>query len=165
MRSYVTVLAGIAVLTAAGCGSEGAPDAGDTAGGSGGQAAGSSTSVSESTAEQEKAAIAAAQAWLELIDNEEYAKSWEEAADLLKAAITKQQWEQTGQAVREQLGKVVSRELKSQRYATSLPGAPDGEYVVIQYNTSFEKQETIVETITPMLAEDGVWRVSGYYVK
>jgi hypothetical protein len=48
---------------------------------------------------------------------------------------------------------------------TSLAGAPDGEYVVIQYETSFENKKSSIETVTPMLDKDGKWRVSGYYVK
>ena len=48
---------------------------------------------------------------------------------------------------------------------TSLPGAPDGEYVVIQFDTSFTNKKVAVETVTPMKDEDGIWRVSGYYVK
>jgi hypothetical protein len=45
-----------------------------------------------------------------------------------------------------------------------LPGAPDGEYVVIQFESSFEKKKSAVETVTPMLEKDGKWRVSGYYI-
>jgi len=48
---------------------------------------------------------------------------------------------------------------------TSMPGAPDGEYVVIQFESSFANKESAVETVTPMKGEDGVWRVSGYYIK
>ena len=60
---------------------------------------------------------------------------------------------------------MVSRKIKSQQYATSLPGAPDGEYVVIQYATTFENKADAVETVTPMLDKDGQWKVSGYYIK
>ncbi len=69
------------------------------------------------------------------------------------------------QAVRKPLGQTVSRVLFSKRYHTSLPGAPDGEYVVIQFNTSFENKKSAIETVTPMKDEDGKWRVSGYYIK
>jgi len=48
---------------------------------------------------------------------------------------------------------------------TSMPGAPDGEYVVIQFESSFANKKSAVETVTPMKGEDGVWRVSGYYIK
>ena len=88
-----------------------------------------------------------------------------DAQKYFKRAITKEQWEQTAKAVREPLGKTVCRQLKSQQYATTLPGAPDGEYVVIQFDSSFTNKKTAVETITPMLDKDGMWRVSGYYIK
>ena len=116
-------------------------------------------------ADAEKAALAAAQAWLKLVDEGKYTESWNEASEYFKRAITKEQWEQTIQAGREPLGKAVSRTLKSTQYATSLPGAPDGEYVVIQFDSAFTNKKTAVETITPMLDKDGMWRVSGYYIK
>ena len=47
----------------------------------------------------------------------------------------------------------------------SLPGAPDGHYVVLHYETSFENKKTAIETVTPMLDQDGDWRVSGYYIR
>lgn len=46
-----------------------------------------------------------------------------------------------------------------------VPGAPDGKYVTIQYQTAFANKAEAVETITPMLDPDGVWRVSGYFVR
>jgi hypothetical protein len=68
-------------------------------------------------------------------------------------------------AVRNPLGGLVSRELGSKTYMQSLPGAPDGEYVVIQFKTAFENKKSAIETVTPMLDSDGEWRVSGYYIK
>jgi hypothetical protein len=38
--------------------------------------------------------------------------------------------------------------LKSAEYKTSLPGAPDGEYVVLIFNTVFENKKAAVETVT-----------------
>jgi hypothetical protein len=113
----------------------------------------------------EKAALAAAQAWLKLVDEGNYTESWNEASEYFQKAIIKDQWEQQIQGVREPLGKTISRQLKSKQYATTLPGAPDGEYVVIQFDSSFTNKKTAVETITPMLDKDGMWRVSGYYIK
>jgi hypothetical protein len=84
---------------------------------------------------------------------------------LFRAAVTQEQWQQSLKAFRLPLGKVVARKLKSKQYTTTLPGAPDGEYVVIQYETTFEKKQSAIETITPMLDKDGKWRVSGYYIK
>lgn len=115
--------------------------------------------------EKENAALGIAKAWLQLIEAERYADSWKEAADYFKSAVNQKQWEQSMQAFRKPLGKTISRKLKNKIYATSLPGAPDGEYVVIQYETTFENKKSAIETITPMLDKDGKWRVSGYYIK
>ena len=113
----------------------------------------------------EKKAVESSNAWLKLIDNGQYSKSWETAAGLFKNAVTKEQWNQSLNAVRKPLGKVIRRNVKSKQYMTSLPGAPDGEYVVIQYETSFENKKAAIETVTPMFDKDGKWRVSGYYIK
>ena len=113
----------------------------------------------------EEVAVAASQAWLALVDAGNYSGSWEEAAEYFKVAVTRDQWQRSMRAFRRPLGTVVSRKLKSKKYTNTLPGAPDGEYVVIQYETSFENKKSSIETITPMLDKDGKWRVSGYYIK
>jgi hypothetical protein len=113
----------------------------------------------------EKKAIEASNAWLELIDNSQYTKSWETAAEFFKNALSKEQWDQSLHAIRKPLGGVIKRNVKSKQYMTSLPGAPDGEYVVIQYKTVFENKKISIETVTPMKDKDGKWRVSGYYIK
>ncbi|MDH3746344.1 MAG: DUF4019 domain-containing protein [Acidobacteriota bacterium] len=114
--------------------------------------------------EKEEQAIAAAEAWLGLVDAGDYSKSWEGAAALFRKAVTQQQWIQSLNGVRKPLGRLVSRRVKSKQYLTQLPGAPDGDYVVIQFAASFENKKTAVETVTPML-DDGVWKVSGYFIK
>ena len=113
----------------------------------------------------EQAAIQSAQAWLDVVDGGGYAKSWQDSAAIFQTAVSQADWEKAVQAVRTPLGKMTSRKIKSQQYATSLPGAPDGQYVVIQYDTAFENKPAAVETVTPMLEKDGQWKVSGYYVK
>jgi len=113
----------------------------------------------------EQLAQQSADAWLALVDSGKYADSWQEASQLFKAAVTKEQWQGKLRASRDPFGKMVSRKLKSATYAKTLPGAPDGEYVVIQYESSFEHKQSAVETVTPMLDKDGAWRVSGYYIK
>ncbi|MFB0507349.1 MAG: DUF4019 domain-containing protein [Thermodesulfobacteriota bacterium] len=113
----------------------------------------------------EEAALKASQAWLSLVDQGDYVKSWEEAAACFRMAATLEQWQRSMMAFRNPLGKVVSRKLKSKHYTKTLPGAPDGEYVVMQYETSFENKKSAIETITPMLDKDGRWRVSGYYIR
>jgi hypothetical protein len=115
--------------------------------------------------QQVSRAQAAADVWLKLVDEGEYGKSWVEAAAYFKRAVTEAKWRQSLNAVRTPLGKLRSRVVQSQTYSTSLPGAPDGEYVVIQYKSSFEHKKIAMETVTPMKDKDGEWRVSGYFIK
>jgi hypothetical protein len=123
------------------------------------------TTVMADISDREKAAIASAEKWLGIVDEGKYIESWKKSSEYFKQAIKQDQWEQAVQAVREPLGKLVSRKVKSASYTTSLPGAPDGQYVVIQFNTSFENKKSGIETVTPKMDKDGVWRVSGYYIK
>ena len=113
----------------------------------------------------EKAASTVSGVWLSLVDEGNYAESWNQAAALFKSAVTKEQWLNSMKGFRVPLGKMLLRKLKSKQYTKTLPGAPDGEYVVIQYETTFENKKSAVETVTPMLDKDGKWRVSGYYIK
>lgn len=123
------------------------------------------TNVMANESEKEKAAITSAEKWLSIVDEGKYIESWKASSDNFKQAIKQDQWEQALQSARKPLGKLVSRKLMSASYTTSLPGAPDGEYVVIQFNTSFEKKNSGIETVTPKMDLDGMWRVSGYYIK
>lgn len=118
-----------------------------------------------SDAGKETAALSAAEKWLATVDAGKYAASWKEAAELFRNAVKPEQWEQAMQTARKPLGKIISRKAQTKIYKTSLPGAPDGAYVVIQFETSFENKKTAIETVTPMMDKDGKWRVSGYYIK
>ena len=117
------------------------------------------------TSESERKAVAAAESWLELVDAGRYGDSWDQAAVYFRNAITRRKWDQSLRAVRAPLGRQLSRKLKSTRYMTSLPGAPDGEYVVIQFETSFANKQSAIETVTPMKDSDGKWRVSGLFIR
>jgi len=115
--------------------------------------------------EAEQDALNAAEEWLALVDAGDYDGSWDATAELSKKAVTKEIWAQSIKAVRSAMGSLISRNVKSARYTNSLPGAPDGEYVVIQFSTSFINKKSAIETVTPMKDPDGRWRVSGYYIK
>ena len=121
--------------------------------------------VAAFAADKTEPAQKSAHAWLALVDAGKYAESWNESASLFRNAIAQKGWESAIRGVRGPLGEVKSRKLKSATYSTSLPGAPDGEYFVIQFETAFANKAQAIETITPMLDKDGKWRVSGYYIK
>jgi hypothetical protein len=124
---------------------------------------GFSTSADDSDAVAK--AQVAAKSWLALTDSAKYGQSWDSAASLVKGAVTKADWEKAVKGGRSPLGAVKARKVKSATFTRTLPGAPDGEYVVIQFETQFENKAAAIETITPMHDKDGAWRVSGYYIK
>ena len=125
----------------------------------------STWTTAQASEEREEKALQAVRQWLDLVDNDRFGESWITAATFFKSAVGKEQWELSLSSVRKPLGKVISRKLKSKQYTKKLPGAPDGEYVVIQFETSFEHKGSAVETVTPMMERNGTWRVSGYYIK
>jgi len=115
--------------------------------------------------EKEASAVAVAEKWLATVDAGKYAASWQEAAEFFRNTVTEEEWEQLMKTGRKPLGELISRKMKSKIYKTSLPGAPEGEYVVIQFATSFMNKKKTIETVTPMIDKDGKWRVSGYYIE
>jgi hypothetical protein len=123
------------------------------------------TKAAADTTAQEKAALAAAQSWLKLVDSRKYAESWKEAASLFKKAVTQEQWAQAAEKVRSPLGAVSSRKKTNSMYAKNPTGAPEGEYVTIQFETTFAQKKDAIETVMLMLDTDKKWRVSGYFIK
>ena len=114
---------------------------------------------------QEAAAQTVALGWLHEIDAGQSAQAWRQAAAPVKAAATADQFAKKMDETRAQLGAVTSRKFESATYATSLPGAPAGKYVVVVYATDFAGRRAAKEIVTPMLERDGHWRVSGYYIR
>ena len=60
---------------------------------------------------------------------------------------------------------MLSRKLDASQTATSLPGAPDGHYVVFTYSTEYAQKRAAVETVTATQDADGHWRVAGYFIR
>ncbi|EFL52699.1 conserved hypothetical protein [Solidesulfovibrio fructosivorans JJ]] len=113
----------------------------------------------------EKPAVTAAKAWLGLIDAGDYGKSWQEAAPFFQAAVTKENWIKALTAFRQPLGALASRSLARAESKTSLPGAPDGAYVVMAFDARFAKKKSAVETVTFARQADGTWRAVGYFIR
>jgi tRNA A-37 threonylcarbamoyl transferase component Bud32 len=111
------------------------------------------------------APVLAAQAWLTLIDAGNYSESWKQAAAFFQGSVTEAAWENSMNTFRRPLGDPVSRTLKSAEPMTEMPGAPDGQYVVMQFETAFANKKSAVETVTFNVEKDGRWKSSGYFIK
>lgn len=110
------------------------------------------------------AATAAARNWLALIDGGRWEESWQQAGILFRSQITSDRWTRQVQPVREPLGAVVSRELVQTNAADSLPGAPAGDYVVLQFSSDFANMQDAIETVTLARGASG-WSVIGYFIR
>jgi len=108
--------------------------------------------------------VSSAISWLEVVDSGEYAESWSEASPYFQSQISSDNWEQALKKVRHPLGKVLSREVTTSSLHTSLPGAPEGNYLVVVFSTSFEQKSSATETVTVSQTGDD-WRAVGYFIK
>ena len=112
-----------------------------------------------------EAAKSSALAWLALVDGDEAGESWEVAGSLFKSGVTQEKWVGMLEQARGPLGQVTSRELSGAKFSTELPNAPKGEFVVLEYATSFVNRQDAIERVVAMLDEDGEFRVIGYGIQ
>jgi hypothetical protein len=103
-------------------------------------------------------------AWWKLIDSAKYADSWREASAFFRSWVPEKQRVTMVQGVRAPLGALVSRRQRSITFETTLPGAPDGNYAVIVFDTSFQSKASAMEQLTVM-ADGEKWRVAGYFIR
>jgi serine/threonine protein kinase len=106
-----------------------------------------------------------AQRWLAGIDAGNYGQSWKDAAKFFQSATTESAWVSTLEGVRKPLGSVNSRKVRDSKRANALPGAPDGDYFIIQFDTAFAAKAEAVETVTFKLEDDGLWKAAGYFIR
>src|SRR5436309_9015308 len=116
-------------------------------------------SVSSLIAKPEDDAKKSAEEWLSLVDAGRFAESWKAAGSYLQHACAEDLWTRKLDTMRKPLGKLVSRKLESAKYEKPF-FVPDGDYVKLQFATSFENKKQVVETVTPVLQKDGTWKVS-----
>ncbi len=109
--------------------------------------------------------VEAALGWLKLVDDGDYAKSFDKMAALYRGLASKADWEKTMDFREKGFGKAVSRKVESKRRTRYLPTGPAGEYVIIEFESSFEHKSKAAETVTLMRDRDGVWRVANYFIK
>jgi len=112
------------------------------------------------------AAEIAAESVLGRIDAGDYLID-EDYSATFKGLVTTDQWQKQLTAVRVPLGDVLSRRAQDKGYYASLPGVPDGHYVVFIFATEFVNKKSALETVTMTLEGDlnEDWKLTGYYIK
>jgi Protein of unknown function (DUF4019) len=95
-----------------------------------------------------------ARQWLVLVDDKNYAQSWNEASKAFQSRQKTDAWAAEAAAKRTPLGAVASRDLKSIDLSRN-------DTVVIRYDTEFAHKAQAVETVT-LDFENGGWSVTDY---
>jgi hypothetical protein len=121
--------------------------------------------TAQSAQTPEQAAQRAAGAWLAVVDSLRYGESWERASATFRLAVTRAGWEQAVRQARAPVDPLRERRLSDARYTTSLPDAPTGEYVVVQYEARAAGGARVAETVVVTREADGEWRVAGYFIR
>jgi Protein of unknown function (DUF4019) len=115
-------------------------------------------------ATEERAAERQALGFLGYLDHQRFADSYAYTGMLIRTQVDRSSFSAQVEKARAGTGALLTRELMDATYATSVPGAPEGQYVVLHYHSSFADKQEAVETLTLAFAK-GYWRVSGYYIK
>jgi hypothetical protein len=106
-----------------------------------------SPAVNASSAPAKDAAQAAALAWLSLVDRGDYATSWTEGGALLRCQIAQGHRASLVGNARSPLGGVLSRAPGESELRGALPGAPDGTYAVLRFQTVFANKASAIEAV------------------
>jgi len=114
--------------------------------------------------EKAEKATAVAMEFLQLIDAEKYAESWQMAANMMKEKISEKEWVEKLTEARALSGTVVKRSEKSVSYSTSAEDSPEGEYISLIFSSKYQRAESVSEYVTVML-EEGHWKVAGYFIQ
>ena len=106
----------------------------------------------------------AALKWLGLLDRGQYAASWDRAAKHFQERVTKADWIAGMKKLRQQYGKVQSREFKGSTFDVNPPGLPAGEHETLRFAVKLARRGRAGEVVSLIMQKDGEWRVSGYYL-
>ena len=117
------------------------------------------------TLEDDKATIEAGAKWLALLDAGKFGAAWDVSSAHLKSVVTRQKWVTEITQVRKPLGKLRTRKAEKFARAHSLPGAPDGDYSIVEFESVYANGKQATEQVIWMFEADSVWRVSGYFVR
>ena len=115
--------------------------------------------------DQNGADLTAAKAWLSLVDSSNWDQSWATAGTMFKANMpAAATWTSANQKFREPLGTVSSRALRKVTRLSSLPNAPDGEYELLEFQTSFAQKSGATEIVF-LAHEPSGWKVENYGIQ
>jgi hypothetical protein len=115
---------------------------------------------------QNQVLVKYAESVVAMIDNGQVGQVWDQASDVAKQSVTREQFVKTTEADRAKLGKMSSRKAAGVTRSISKGGKlPAGMYVKVNFATRFGNDaKPTRELISFHLDNDKKWRLSGYTV-
>ena len=105
----------------------------------------------------------AAQAWLGLLDKDEFATAWKKTAPHFQEKMKEKDFVGDLKRARADLGAFRSRQLVDVQALVDPPKSPPGRYVVLLYKTTFAKHLPVDERVSMVATDKGDWSVAGYH--
>lgn len=118
----------------------------------------------EDKSAEKDAARKDAETWLRVLDAGAFAETWSAASAHFRAVVLEETWVAEISALRTAVGALRSRELASAAWKKSLPDAPAGEYVLLEFRTTFATKGKATETVSCVREKDA-WKVDGYFIR
>lgn len=117
------------------------------------------TTIASSPAVESDTAGAARQ-WLSLVDQGDWAGSWQATGDAFRTLNTVGVWAKASERVRTPLGAMITRRLVSEEY---VPAPPQG-YQIVKFRTDYANKAGALETVS-LSQQGGSWKVVGITVE
>jgi hypothetical protein len=112
-----------------------------------------------------RAADSSALHWLKLLDSGQLATCWEQAATSLKQLAAQPIWEQSVHHDRARFGPLGVRQRITALYSTTVPNAPVGKYVFLEYRAQAASGAYVVDWVGEVLDGERGWRVASYVIR
>jgi hypothetical protein len=106
--------------------------------------------------------VAAAEAWLALVDSGDYGRTWDLASDHFQTAVRRDQWVRLLEGHAGQYSGPPERTVRRSSYRTVMDGSPVGHYVLIEFDT-LAGGKPGGELVTLTGDGQGTWKVFAYY--
>jgi len=117
---------------------------------------------------QNQVLVKYAESIVAMIDNGQSGQVWDQASDVAKKTVSRDQFTKATESDRAKVGKVTSRKLEGVTRALSngKEKLPQGLYVNVVFATQFSNESKPVrELVSFHLDSDKKWRLSGYTIR
>jgi hypothetical protein len=113
----------------------------------------------------DKEAVEFGKKWLELLDAGKSGVAWDSASKQLQSVVKRDAFIAQVRATRKPLGKLESRTAVKFARAHDIPGAPTGDYAIIEFDGKYANGKHLSEQLVWTIEDTGIWRVAGYYYR